>query len=176
VHPNHLTLARFALLPALVALLAREQRGWALVVFLVAVATDFLDGALARRRDQVTNLGIVIDPLADKLVIGATLAMLGWQYLVIKIVVVALGLELVGVLAGSLLWMRRPSRQLPAANIFGKVKMVLQSIGGALFLLAEFLDLEALVPFSLGLLWAAILFAVLSLVRLGLLGRAGDAA
>jgi hypothetical protein len=54
--------------------------------------------------------------------------------------------------------------------------MVLQSIGGALFLLAEFLDLEALVPFSLGLLWAAILFAVLSLVRLGLLGRAGDAA
>jgi CDP-diacylglycerol--glycerol-3-phosphate 3-phosphatidyltransferase len=165
VRPNHLTILRFLLLPPLVVLLMFEQRGAALAVFVVAAATDFLDGAVARTRHQVTNLGVVLDPVADKLLIGVTLALLGWEYLVIKIVVVALALELVGVVVGSIFWLRRSGGTLPGANIFGKVKMVLQSLGGALFLLGGFLTIEPLVPIALALLWAAIVFAVLSVLR-----------
>lgn len=172
VSPNQLTIARFVLLPPLVVLLATEQRGIALVVFIVAAATDFLDGALARTRDQVTNLGIALDPIADKLLIGVTLALLGWEYLVIKVVVIALGIELAGVLVGSFLWLRRPRGELPGANLFGKIKMVLQSLGGSLYLLAEFLRLESLVPYALALLWAAVFFALLSVLRLASLARA----
>jgi CDP-diacylglycerol--glycerol-3-phosphate 3-phosphatidyltransferase len=166
LRPNHLTLCRFVLLVPLVLLLMDDRRGWALVVFVLAAATDFLDGALARTRDQVTNLGIVIDPLADKLLIGTTLALLGWEHLVIKIVVVALGMELLVVLLGTALWLRKPRGDLPQANVFGKIKMALQSLGGALFLLGGFFSLDRWVEVSLLLLWAALVFAVLSAVWL----------
>jgi CDP-diacylglycerol--glycerol-3-phosphate 3-phosphatidyltransferase len=166
ISPNHLTLVRFLLLPPLVALLLTERRGWALVVFVVAATTDFLDGAAARTRDQVTTLGIVIDPLADKLLIGITLALLGWEYLVIKIAIIALAVELVGMLAGVAFLAKKAGAHLPAANVFGKVKMALQSVGGGLFLLGSFLSLDGVVEVALGFLWAALLFAALSVVLL----------
>ncbi len=171
VRPNHLTMIRFALLVPLVWLLLTEHRRLALVVFVVGAITDFLDGAMARRRDQITNVGIVIDPIADKLLIGLTLGLLGWQYLVIKVIVVALAIELMGVALGTLLWLRGPRRPLPGANVFGKIKMVLQSIGGALFLLGASFDVQAMVDVALVLLWAALAFAALSVVRFGHLAR-----
>lgn len=171
MRPNHLTIARFLLLPVLGVLIAGDRRGWALVVFMIAAATDFLDGAVARTRDEVTDLGVALDPIADKLLIGLTLALLGWEYLVIKIVVVALAAELVGVLLGSFLWLKRHRGHLPGANVFGKLKMVLQSVGGALFLGAEFLSLDSLVPLAQWLLWAAIAFALLSILRVATLDR-----
>ena len=176
VRPNAVTIARFVLLVPLIYLLLTDRKGPALVVFVVAASTDFIDGAMARTRGQITNVGIVIDPLADKLLIGTTLALLGWQYLIIKIIVIALAIELVGVLLGTLLWLRGPHRgRLPGANVFGKVKMTLQSLGGGLFLLGGFLDLEGLVRVSLILLWAALAFAVLSLLRVLQVGTRGYA-
>lgn len=171
VRPNHLTLLRFALLTPLVWLLLTEHRRLALAVFIVGAATDFLDGAMARRRDQITDVGIVIDPIADKLLIGLTLALLGWRYLVIKVIVVALAIELTGVALGTLLWLRGARHPLPGANVFGKVKMVLQSIGGALFLLGASFDIRGMVDVALVLLWAALAFAALSVVRFAHLAR-----
>ena len=173
VRPNHVTAIRFLLLPLLVWLLVQERRGPALAVFVIAVSTDFIDGAMARRRDQITNVGIVLDPVADKLVVGSTLALLGWEYLVIKVIVIALAVELVGVFLGTAFWMRRPGGGLPGANAFGKVKMVLQSVGGALFLAGAFLEKPALVDLSLVLLWAALLFAALSVALFVYRDRSG---
>jgi CDP-diacylglycerol---glycerol-3-phosphate 3-phosphatidyltransferase len=77
--PNVLTVARILLVPVLiVALLGETHRGdiLAAAVFAVASATDFVDGWLARRRSDVTNFGKVMDPVADKLLIIASLVTL----------------------------------------------------------------------------------------------------
>lgn len=77
--PNLISLFRIALVPFLVYLLTGTDRlssAFAAALFLVASATDYLDGYLARRRGMVSDLGKVLDPLADKLMIVAALIML----------------------------------------------------------------------------------------------------
>ena len=72
--PNALTLLRIFLVPFLVVVLLTKFDGReivGLVIFLTAVATDFLDGWLARRRGEITTLGALLDPIADKLLISA---------------------------------------------------------------------------------------------------------
>lgn len=78
--PNVLTYARIAAVPALVAclyLLRGDVARWsALGIFLAACVTDWLDGYLARAWQQQSELGRMLDPIADKLLVGATLMML----------------------------------------------------------------------------------------------------
>jgi CDP-diacylglycerol--glycerol-3-phosphate 3-phosphatidyltransferase len=77
--PNLLSLFRIAIIPALVYLLTFTDYRTALlaaVLFLLGSLTDFLDGYLARRRGSVSDLGRILDPLADKLLIISALIML----------------------------------------------------------------------------------------------------
>lgn len=82
--PNLLTLARIAVIPVIVVLmyLAGEAARWAaLVLFLAACITDYLDGYLARTRGEVSDLGRFLDPIADKLLVVAVLVVAtaqGW--------------------------------------------------------------------------------------------------
>lgn len=76
---NQLTILRMALVPALVVLVLRGAMGWALGVFAVAAVTDLLDGFIARWTDQQTRLGAMLDPVADKLLIGAGFIVLTWS-------------------------------------------------------------------------------------------------
>ncbi len=70
--PNAVTLSRIFLVPVLVTLLlTRYSVPIAATVFLAAAMTDFLDGYLARSRNQVTTLGKLLDPLADKLLVSS---------------------------------------------------------------------------------------------------------
>jgi CDP-diacylglycerol--glycerol-3-phosphate 3-phosphatidyltransferase len=70
--PNAVTMARIFLVPVLVTLLlTRYSVLIAAFVFLAASLTDFLDGYLARARNEVTTLGILLDPVADKLLVSA---------------------------------------------------------------------------------------------------------
>jgi CDP-diacylglycerol--glycerol-3-phosphate 3-phosphatidyltransferase len=83
--PNSLTIARIFIVPLLVAVLVQENLGlhWggtiitndgvALAIFWIAAATDLLDGYLARRWKQVTTIGTLLDPIADKLLVSAAL-------------------------------------------------------------------------------------------------------
>jgi CDP-diacylglycerol---glycerol-3-phosphate 3-phosphatidyltransferase len=74
--PNTLTLARIFLVPIVVAVLLTMIRAWAFwgaILFLAAALTDLLDGYIARRRKQVTTLGRLLDPIADKLLISSAL-------------------------------------------------------------------------------------------------------
>src|SRR5271157_1032645 len=100
--PNALTILRIFFVPLLVAALVQENGAlsigsqqvtneWlALGVFLIAAGTDLLDGYLARRWKQVTTIGTLLDPIADKLLISAALVSLvqvralpGWIAIVI---------------------------------------------------------------------------------------------
>jgi len=74
--PNALTVLRIFLVPLLVVVLLTRGEGhvyFGVAIFALAVLTDYLDGFFARRRNEVTRLGILLDPLADKLLIAAAL-------------------------------------------------------------------------------------------------------
>src|SRR5580765_7789159 len=70
--PNALTLSRIFLTPLLVVILLTRIDGkeiYGVVIFVVAALTDYLDGYIARKRNQVTDVGKLLDPIADKLLI-----------------------------------------------------------------------------------------------------------
>ncbi len=74
--PNLLTLSRIAAIPVLVALVALHAPGGdvaAMLVFAAAGITDYLDGRIARNRQMLSDVGRMLDPIADKLLVGATL-------------------------------------------------------------------------------------------------------
>jgi cardiolipin synthase len=73
---NQLTLLRMLLIPAFVLLVVYGHFGWALIVFLVAGATDAFDGLAARQAGQKTTLGAWLDPAADKLLLVSTFVVL----------------------------------------------------------------------------------------------------
>jgi len=65
--PNILTIIRMALTPVFVIFLYYQRFTWALIVFVFAGVTDFFDGLLARNFDQKSELGTILDPIADKI-------------------------------------------------------------------------------------------------------------
>lgn len=101
--PNYLSLARIFLVPLLVAvLLAPVSEDWFIIeryslaigIFLAASLTDILDGHLARKRNQVSKLGALLDPVADKLLVSAALIVLVEKHLAPSwAVVIILGRE-----------------------------------------------------------------------------------
>lgn len=74
--PNLLTVVRMILIPLFVTLLFYERFGWALAIFITAGVTDGLDGLLARRFNQKSQVGTILDPIADKLLLVTSFVVL----------------------------------------------------------------------------------------------------
>jgi len=125
--PNALTLSRLVAIPVLMVLLVARfpyHDHLAAAVFVAASLTDILDGNLARRRSQVTELGKFLDPLADKLFILSVLIVLVQEReLAAWVVVVIFGRELLITVLRSL---SANQGRVIAATPFGKTKTVLQ--------------------------------------------------
>lgn len=172
VRPNHVTILRLVLVPVVFELLRAGHIGLGMAVFVVAVCTDFIDGAMARTRDQITGLGINLDPVADKLLVGAVLLALGSDYVVVRVLLALMLVEIAFVAAGTVLWMR--GAQAMPANVFGKIKMVLLSVGLTLFLVGRLAAAETVVRVAVVILWAALAFALLSSVKFALIARAAE--
>jgi CDP-diacylglycerol--glycerol-3-phosphate 3-phosphatidyltransferase len=168
--PNTLTLLRIFFVPLLVAALVQEDvrlniGGWiltnqliALAIFLVAALTDLVDGYLARRWGQVTTVGTLLDPIADKLLISAALISLvqvrripGWiAVLIIGREFAVSGLRSIAAIEGLTI----------RASELGKTKMVSQVIAVALILISEgVVWLRGWADFCL---WMVVVFALLS--------------
>jgi CDP-diacylglycerol--glycerol-3-phosphate 3-phosphatidyltransferase len=144
--PNALTLLRIFFVPLLVAALVQETFEFrvgtvlvaheflALAIFLTAAATDLLDGHLARRWGQVTTVGTLLDPIADKLLISAALVSLvqvhalpGWMaILIIGREFAISGLRSIAAAEGYVI----------RASELGKTKLVFQVFAIALVMLA----------------------------------------
>lgn len=125
--PNSLTLARIATIPIIVVLLYFPTRLTcllAMLVFVLASLTDLVDGFVARRWNIVTTVGKFLDPLADKLLIGAILIMLvhlGWVEAWICIVIISRELAVTGLRA-----IAADYGMIIAADSVGKLKTILQ--------------------------------------------------
>lgn len=160
VKPNHITIIRFLLIPIVYLLLISNNFGLGLVVFVIAASTDFIDGAMARTRNQITDMGKIIDPIADKLLIMSVLLYIGLDYLIVKIFVIFIVLEIISVLSGAFLSFAigRPV----GANLYGKIKMMLQSFSVGLFVLGVLIKNSVLIDLSLFLLAIALFFAILA--------------
>ncbi|CAN5456882.1 hypothetical protein BH10ACI3_BH10ACI3_23590 [soil metagenome] len=74
--PNLLTFMRIGLIPVFAILLVYHREGWALIVFTIAGVSDGIDGFVARRFKQESELGTIIDPIADKLLMTTAFVML----------------------------------------------------------------------------------------------------
>jgi cardiolipin synthase len=80
--PNSLTILRILLVPVSIGFMTYDMYGFALLALLVAGLTDAIDGAIARRLDQRTRLGTLLDPLADKLLLTSSFISLSMLHLV----------------------------------------------------------------------------------------------
>jgi CDP-diacylglycerol--glycerol-3-phosphate 3-phosphatidyltransferase len=169
--PNTLTLIRIFLVPLFIAALVQQnlQITWnsrvlvandflALIIFLAAAFTDLLDGYLARRWKQVTTVGTLLDPIADKLLISAALVSLvemrllpGWMViLIISREFAVSGLRSIAATEGYII----------KAGDAGKWKMVFQVLGVALVMMS--IRWSGLRPFAMGAMWAVVIFGVWS--------------
>jgi CDP-diacylglycerol--glycerol-3-phosphate 3-phosphatidyltransferase len=159
--PNLLTVFRILLVPILVVVLLTEFEGKAFVglgLFLLAALTDFLDGFLARRFRQVTRVGKLLDPAADKILTSAAfISLVGLGLVDAWMVVVIVAREFA---VSTLRSLAASQNQVIAATWSGKLKTVLQVIAISLLIVSDQLgELQHLAPASL---WAALLVTLYS--------------
>ena len=171
--PNTLTLSRIFFVPLLVAVLLRKgnievDAGWvtftrewiALLIFLTAALTDLLDGYLARRRRQVTTIGKLLDPIADKVLISAAfISLVGLGRVPAWMVVLIVSREFA---VSALRYVALTEGITIAASDLGKTKMVAQVVAVSLLLMAPYSPLiDTLAYISL---WLVVLITVWSMV------------
>ena len=160
--PNILTILRMLMIPVFAKMYYSDQQAASMLVFLLASATDLLDGYLARKWNQVTDFGALMDPLADKIFV-TTIMLILVEYQLIAAWVAAVvicrefmvtGLRLLAVKQGKVI----------SADKFGKLKTVLQMImlfvGGLVWI--HILDLNMVIykSIKLGHLWHTLLWGI----------------
>jgi len=168
--PNFLTVLRIFFVPVLIVVLLTRSPNvelwgfpmhfevWGVLILLTAAATDWADGYFARRNKQVTTLGILLDPIADKLLISAAFISLVDMHLVPGwMVVIIIGREF------TILGLRNIASAegfTIAASTLGKTKMVLQVCCVAVLIAGA--RHPSLRPISKILLWLVVTSALVS--------------
>lgn len=160
VTPNHLTTARIILTPIVIWLFWQENYLWGGILFLLTSFTDALDGAMARVRNQITDLGKMLDPLADKLLICSVVYILVLKHVNVYAAWIIIILEVIIITAA---FIKKNNRNIVQANVWGKTKMILQVSGVAILLVSIIFNIEGLLQVSQGTFYLAIAFAILSL-------------
>lgn len=169
---NIITIVRILMVPAFVWLLLADagqlgpMRYIAAVLFIVAIVTDSVDGSLARSRNLITDFGKILDPIADKLLIGSALVCLSilgelWWWVTALILVREFGITLYRMVA-----LRK--RVIPASS-GGKLKTIFQAVAISFYLVPTWLLLgdwmhwvnAALMAIAVALtLWSGIQYLV----------------
>lgn len=128
--PNKLTLLRVIMIPLFILFYLYQVVPFsgiiATVLFVAAFFTDWLDGYLARKTNQVTNFGKIMDPLADKVLVAAAMVCFTWNGIVnpwITIVILAREFTISGIRIAA-----AAEGNVVAASIYGKLKTVWQFI------------------------------------------------
>lgn len=151
--PNWITIFRFFLIPVYIYFIAQERLYEALAVVALAGLTDVLDGYIARSRQQITTIGKMLDPLADKvLMIAVILSFLYLRFIPWQ-AAAAIFVREAGMIIGSAIFHLRGYKTVPA-NLLGKLTTVLYYLAILFF----FLQLE----FAVTYLWAVIILSFIT--------------
>jgi CDP-diacylglycerol--glycerol-3-phosphate 3-phosphatidyltransferase len=159
VRPNFLTVFRFITIPFVIFLLLTGDYITSFWLFTISALSDALDGALARTRHQITDWGIVFDPVADKLLVGFTALIIISKAISPFIAGTIIALEIILVI--SAYW--RFKGKLIPAKTSGKLKMIAQCVGVSLLLLALAVGSPFLIQVATYIIYASIVGSLLSL-------------
>lgn len=149
---NYVTLSRIALIPLLILLLSLRINGLAVMLFLVLSFTDAIDGYIARRFHQVSDLGKFLDPLADKALVSSVLillASLGKANTIAVIILVVRELLVQGIRINAARY-----KKIIAAIPVAKWKTVVQVVAISMLILA--------LPYANWVLWLSVVLSLIS--------------
>lgn len=124
--PNMLTTFRILLIPVFILIFFSNSPSaliYSLVIFLLAGATDILDGYIARKYNQVTKYGVVLDPLADKLMLLTVLFCLSLKTLIPSWIFIIVAIKEISMIVSGILLYKKDT--IIPSNIFGKASTVL---------------------------------------------------
>lgn len=158
--PNKLTMLRIIAIPVFIVVLMMGYRYAATIIFILAAATDMLDGHIARKYNLVSNFGKLMDPLADKLLVMSALVCLvelgdvaAWMVVLILAREFAVtGLRQIAVEQGIVI----------AAAPTGKIKTITQMIAIPLLLLDNWPFEYIGIPMDTIFLWIAVIMTIVS--------------
>ena len=159
--PNFLTIVRIALVYPILNNIYLGNFEISIIYFIVASVTDGLDGFIARKKNWQTELGTLLDPVADKILLSGSIFIL-WlnQYIPFYIFVIFFSRD-VAILLGAAIRMTIIESDTPTPNFLGKLTTTLQIIYIAIIFLKEIIDIDfGLLPLDVFI----ILVTILSLV------------
>lgn len=159
ITPNQITIFRFISIPFILYFILTDSYKIGFILFIISALSDLIDGAIARTRDQITNWGIVFDPLADKLLIGSVGGILIFKFLNPLIAITIVSIEIILIISAYY----RFQGEIVPAKISGKIKMFLQCIGVGLILLFLVIGHPMILVISTYVFYLAIIFALLSI-------------
>lgn len=165
VTPNEVTTVRVLMTPVVFWFILYGDYTVGVVLFLVVALTDAIDGSLARTRHKITLFGKLYDPLADKFLIGAMVLLLVFQHFNFWLGITVLVIEIVFILVAAVTEYK--FKTIRGANIWGKIKMLLQVLAVFLTLLALLIESPVLLSIAAWVFGIAIGFALLSLFSHG---------
>ncbi|MFV0498783.1 MAG: CDP-diacylglycerol--glycerol-3-phosphate 3-phosphatidyltransferase [Bacilli bacterium] len=132
------------------------------IIFIIGSITDFIDGYIARKYNQITNLGKFLDPIADKLLVNSTVIVLIFVGLLSPIV----GIVFIGrdTIVDVIRMIVSSKGKVIAASKYGKLKTVFQMVGISLVLFHNYPFILINVPVDTILIYIAVFFSVFSCV------------
>jgi len=146
--PNIMGYVRILLIPVFVTLYVKKLTGWALAALAANIMTDFFDGIVARKFNQITELGKFIDPVADKLSQAAVVVLLAFTYPLLWPVFIIEFIKENTMLFGGGYIFKKKGRKLDGAKWYGKVGTAITDFG--LFILLAFPEISK--PWANGLI------------------------
>ncbi|MFC1501644.1 CDP-alcohol phosphatidyltransferase family protein [Elusimicrobiota bacterium] len=136
---NKITILRIILIPVFIIFLVRQQHPWPLVIYTFTIATDALDGFIARWKHQSTALGTFLDPMGDKfLIVSGFLVLALLKIVPFWIFVLIISRDIIIVLGWVIIYFLTGSRTIKT-NVWGKISTVFQ-MGTIWFILMQIPD------------------------------------
>jgi len=164
--PNKISIFRILATPFVFMLIFLGYYNIGVVCFVLVAFTDALDGSLARTQNKITKFGMLLDPLADKLLIGSMVLLLVFKYLEFWLGIVVLGMEIIFISTAYVY--RVKFKTVRMANLWGKIKMFLQVLAICSVLIALVFENQTFLNMANVILGLSVGFALVSLFRHGI--------